>query len=283
LKYFSSSSAPSLSPSIGIITTVVGTGSAAYSGDNGAATSATINNPQLIAVDASGNLYIADYNNHRIRKVTISTGIIITLAGTGSTSFSGDNGQATSATLNNPNGIALDSSGKYLYPTISRVVTLFTYLGNVYITDYGNNRVRKVTISTGIINTLAGTGTTGYSCDSCAATGSYLNTPTDVALDSTGIADILTHSLTHSLFYFIVGNVYIADYSNKRIRKVTVPSNTITTVAGTGIGGSTGDGDQATSATMSFPAGVALDSVGTLKLFIYSFLAVDSLVFSLPR
>ena len=123
-----------------------------------------------------------------------------------------------------------------------------------------------MTISTGIITTIAGTGTTGYSCDSCAATGSYLNTPTDVALDSTGIADILTHSLTHSLSYLIVGNVYIADYSNKRIRKVTVPSNIITTVAGTGIGGSTGDGGPATSATLSFAAGVALDSVGTLYL-----------------
>jgi uncharacterized alkaline shock family protein YloU len=145
----------------------VGTGSGTYSGDNGAATSAGLV-PAGVVVDSSGNIYIADVSNHRIRKVTLSTGIISTIAGTGASSYSGDNGLATAATLYYPQGISLDSTG------------------NVYIGDVFNQRVRKVTISTGIISTVAGTGTNSYSGDSGPATSAKLNQPNGVALDAAG-------------------------------------------------------------------------------------------------
>ncbi len=113
-------------------------------------------------------MYIADYGNNRVRKVTLSTGIITTLAGTGTGSYSGDNGAATSATLYGPFGVAFDT------------------LGNVYIGDMNNHRIRKVTVSTGIITTIAGSGTPSYSGDNGAATSATLNYPTGVALDVSG-------------------------------------------------------------------------------------------------
>ena len=100
--------------STGIIATIAGTGASSYSGDNGAATSATLYAPREVALDASGNIYIGEFYNHRVRKVTVSTGIITTIAGTGSASYSGDNGAATSATLCYPEGVALDASGRIL-------------------------------------------------------------------------------------------------------------------------------------------------------------------------
>ncbi len=117
---------------------------------------------------ALGNIYIADSSNNRIRKVTVSTGIITTFAGTGATSYSGDNSQATSATLYFPFGVVIDTSG------------------NVYIADGYNNRIRKVTVSTGIITTFAGTGSTSFSGDGGAATSATLDIPWGVALDSAG-------------------------------------------------------------------------------------------------
>jgi hypothetical protein len=102
-----------MSPSTEIITTIAGTGTFSYSGDNGAATSAALNDPYGVAVDTSGNVYIADTYNHRIRKVTVSTGIITTIAGTGSATFSGDGGAATSAALKYPHGVSLDSTGSF--------------------------------------------------------------------------------------------------------------------------------------------------------------------------
>ena len=122
----------------------------------------------MISLHHLGNIYIADQGNHRIRKVTVSTGIISTIAGTGTSSYSGDNGAATSATLNYPYGVGLDTAG------------------NVYIADTYNHRIRKVTISTGIITTIAGTGTTTYSGDNAPATSATLNYPNGVALDSAG-------------------------------------------------------------------------------------------------
>ena len=118
----------------------------------------------------------------------MSTGIITTIAGSSTSgSYSGDNGAATSAALNGPNGVTLDASGKKLYPFISRFITVCTYLCNVYITDFNNNRVRKVTVSTGFIATIAGTGSTSYNCDNCVATSANLNNPSDAAVDSAGI------------------------------------------------------------------------------------------------
>ena len=151
--------------STGLISTFAGTGTGGFSGDGSAATSATLNYPRGVAVDSSANVYIADWLNARIRKVTVSTGIITTIAGGGA---SGDGSAATSASLNFPQGVALDSSG------------------NVYIADYSNHRVRKVTIATGLISTIAGTGNSGYFGDNAAATSAKVYGPVGVAIDSSG-------------------------------------------------------------------------------------------------
>ncbi len=210
----------------GIITTVAGTGAAGYSGDGGQATSAQLNYPADVAVDAQGNLYISDYYNHRIRKV--SGGVITTVAGTGTKGYSGDGGQATSAQLNYPEGIAVNAQG------------------NLYVADTENNRVRKV--SNGVITTVAGTGTKGYSGDGGQATSAQLYDPTDVAVDGQG-------------------NLYIADGDNYRVRKVS--GGIITTVAGTGTKGFSGDGGQATSAGFVYPEDVAVDAAGNLYVSDY--------------
>ncbi len=218
--------------SSGIISTIVGAGTASYSGDGGAATSATLNNPAALAIDSSGALYIADSSNGRIRKV--QSGIITTIAGTGVAMLSGDGGPATSATLNCPYGIALDSSS------------------NVYIADLGNHCIRKITVSTGIMTTVAGTGVNRYNGDNGAATSAALNYPYDVSLDS-------------------AGNIYIADTYNNRVRKVTVSSGIMTTIAGTGISSYSGDGGAATSAAVNFPSGVSVDSSGNQCVYTLAF------------
>ncbi len=125
-----------------------------------------------------GNVYIGDWGNNRVRKVTVSSGIISTIAGKGTNDFSGDNGQATSAELNKPWGVALDS------------------LDNVYFADYYNNRIRKVTVSTGVITTIAGSGSAGYGGDNSQATSATLNYPTGVAVDSTGRGNLITHLIS---------------------------------------------------------------------------------------
>jgi hypothetical protein len=194
-------------PGPGLINTVAGTGTAGYSGDNGAATSAALYAPQSLAVDIYGNIYIDDYFNNRIRLLNVSTGIITTVAGTGAAGYSGDGGSATSAKLNYPGGIAVDGSG------------------NIYIADSTNSVVRKVTASTGIITTVAGNGSIGYSGDGGAATSAELDEPLSVAVDT-------------------AGNIYISTFDN-RIRKVTKSTGIITTVAGNGTAGYTGDGGAA--------------------------------------
>ena len=138
-------------------------------------------------------MYISDRVNHRIRKVTMSTGIITTTAGTGSTSYSGDNGAATSATLYFPEGSVIDASGTHQYIAIIRLfgsnVTLFViilFIGNVYISDANNHRIRKVTVSTGIISTIAGTGTRSFSGDNGPATSATFWNPTGISVDSSG-------------------------------------------------------------------------------------------------
>ncbi len=275
----------SLSPSaVFVITTIAGSGASSFSGDNGAATSAGLYNPAGVTVDSLGtkphpfiinkfsiysivgNMYIADESNNRIRKVTISTGIITTIAGNGGTgSYSGDNGQATAAALNYPNGIALDSTGYDLNLILFLCFLIYNVilLGNVYISDTHNHRIRKVTVSTGIITTIAGTGTTGYSGDNGQATSAVLNFPLVIALDSAGncflshFVYIITLSLSN-----LLGNLYIADQGNNRIRKVTVSTGIITTIAGTGTPIYSGDNGQATSAGLCYPQGIALDSAG---------------------
>jgi uncharacterized protein (TIGR03437 family) len=206
----------------GTITTVAGNGSGGFSGDGGPATSAQLSQPIGVAVDASGNIFIADVSNSRIRKVT-PQGTITTVAGSSSAGFSGDGGPATLAQLNGASGVAVDA------------------LGNIFIGDDQNSRIRKVTPQ-GTITTVAGNGSRGFSGDGGPATSAQL-APVGVAVDGSG-------------------NIFIAD--NGRIRKVT-PQGTITTVAGRGSGGFGGDGGPATSAGLA-PVGVAVDASGNLLI-----------------
>jgi sugar lactone lactonase YvrE len=210
----------------GVITTVAGNGTEGFSGDGGAATSATLNTPIGVAVDAAGNLYIADAFNNRIRKVN-AAGVITTVAGNGDARFSGDHGVATSASLSAPFGVAVDKAGSF------------------YIADTSNHRVRKVDTS-GMITTVAGNGTEGFSGDGGAATRASLNFPTGVTVDR-------------------AGNLFITDQSNHRIRKVTT-GGAITTVAGNGDAGFSGDHAAATSASLNLPIGTAVDAAGTLYI-----------------
>ena len=147
-------------------------------------------------------MYIADNNNNRIRKVTVSTGIITTIAGTGTPSYSGDNGPATSAALYYPIGVALDSEGFNWF--ISHLFLDFTFLsaiGNVYIADCNNNRIRRVTVSAGIISTIAGSSTSGsYSGDNGDATSAALYYPYGVDVDSSGKAAVVNNFIIFSVF-----------------------------------------------------------------------------------
>lgn len=214
----------------GLLTQVAGTGTTGYSGDNNAATAAKLNDPYGVAVDSAGDIYIADTGNHCIRKVDIQTGNITTVAGTGTGSYgySGDNGPAVGASLYMPMSVAVDS------------------VGNLYIADEFNNRVRKVTAD-GIITTVAGNGTAKFAGDGGPATESSLNYPGGVALDS-------------------AGNLYIADTHNNRIRKVDSETGVISTVAGSGVLGYAGDGGSATAAKLYYPVSVAIDDSGDLYI-----------------
>lgn len=219
-------------PLSGDVNTIAGTGVAGYSGDTGAATSAKLNNPSAVAVDSSGNVYIADATNNVIRKITASTGIITTIAGTGTAGFSGDGGSATSAELDDPQSVAVDT------------------LGNIFIADTANNRIRQVSASTGDISTVAGDGTQGYYGDGSAATSAELNQPAGVAVDA-------------------AENIYIADTSNQRIREVTASTGNIATIVGNGTAGNSGDGGAATSAELNYPHGIAAKGSGsTVGIYI---------------
>ena len=224
----------------GIISTIAGTGVPGFSGDGGLATAATIHTPGGVFVDAAGNVYFADGLNNRVRKVNTS-GIISTIAGNGTPGYSSDGISATTSELNNPIGVAVDAAG------------------NVYICDQQNHRVRKVNTS-GIISTIAGNGVIGYTGDGGLATGAQVSYPNYVTLDATGniyITDNGNHCIrkintsgiistiagngspgytgdgglaTLAKLYYpagnrtdSVGNLYIADYGNKLVRKITFP------------------------------------------------------------
>ncbi len=235
--------------STGIISTVAGTGSTVFNGDNIQATAATISRYSYdVVLDSSDNLYISDGVNNRIRKVDASTGVITTIVGTGTASSSGDGSAATSAAINGPVYIRLDSAG------------------NLYISEMVGCRVRKVvTVSTeiptsapsvqptyypslsphsiSVISTIAGTGTASYSGDGGAATAATINIPTGIAIDSSG-------------------NVYFNDWNNHRVRKITASTGIITTYAGTGASSFGGDGGVASSATFNQPYGLCIDTSG---------------------
>jgi sugar lactone lactonase YvrE len=265
-----------------VITTVAGTGSFSYNGDSIQATSADLNYPRGVVADASGNIYIADYRNARIRKVNTS-GIITTVGGNGTFGYSGDGGAATSATINNPNNVTLDAAG------------------NLYFSDEGNNAVRKINTS-GIITTIAGVGSAGSSGDGGPATAAGIYTPSGLAFDATGnmyIAEFIGHRIrkinTSGTISTIVGNgtgaytgdggpataaqlknpwgivcdaggnLLICDNNNHCVRKIN-SSGVISTIAGTGVSGFSGDGGQATSARLSYPEGIAIDASGNIYI-----------------
>ncbi len=196
----------------GIITTLAGTGTNGYSGDGGQATAAKIGDPYDVVLDANGNLFIADYANQRIRKVNTS-GVISTFAGNGVAGYTGDGGQATAAELDHPNGLAIDVSG------------------NIYILDLTSGVVREVNTS-GVISTIIGNGVAGFSGDGGQATAAEIDNPRGIGTDASG-------------------NLYISDAGNERIRKVTASSGIISTIAGNGVAGASGNGGPATAAEVN--------------------------------
>jgi hypothetical protein len=273
----------------GTISTYAGNDTLGYSGDNTTATNTAIDNPSGIAVDLSGNLYVGDWNNYRLRKVN-PVGQMTTIAGTGtlcyqfnnSSAICGDGGPATSAPIGPPFGIITDANGNLYYsedtygctcvrkidsggvihtvagggtsglgdggPATSASLTAPAGLvldanGNLYIADYGSYRVRKVN-TFGIITTIAGNGTAGFSGDGGPATSAELSLPSALAFDSGG-------------------NLYIGD--DTRVRKVAA-NGTISTIAGNGVAGFSGDGGLATSAELALVDGVAVDKAGNVYI-----------------
>lgn len=210
----------------GTITTIAGTGVAAFAGDGGPAVAAQIRAPHSVAVDAGGNIYIADFQNILLRKIT-PDGNITTIAGTGAVGFTGDGGRATDAQINAPESIAVDGGG------------------NIYFVETNGHRIRKVTQG-GIISTVVGTGTAGFSGDGGPAVAAQLSSPFGATVDE-------------------AGNLYIADTNNSRIRRVT-PAGIISTVVGSGVRGFLGDGGAATSAQMNSPYRVAIDEAGNMLI-----------------
>ncbi len=228
-----------ITASTGIITTVAGSSATGSGGDGVAATLAQLGaaggggrGVVGVAVDAAGNIYIGDATNNKIRFVNATTGIISTFAGTGAAGFSGDGGPATAAQLNGPRGIALDVAG------------------NVYFSDGENQRIRMISASTGIITTLAGNGTAGYTGDGVVATTVRINNVRGLTVDASG------------------SNVYIADQSNNRVRRIVTSTLLITTIVGNGTAGNAGDGGlaSATSVQLDGPLDVKFDATGNMYI-----------------
>ena len=198
-----------------------GGGTAGFTGDGGWASAAEVNQPSGLVVDTAGNIYFADTGNNRVRKIA-ADGVITTVAGNGTAAFAGDSGQATAASLSAPAAVAFDSAG------------------NLYISDSGNNRIRKVILSSGVISTFAGNGTAAWKGDGAAAASAELNSPQGIAFDSSN-------------------NLYIADSANGSVRKVTASTGFISTLAGNGASGPVGSGS-----TFDLPLGVVVDHAGVI-------------------
>jgi sugar lactone lactonase YvrE len=213
-----------VSAASGVITTVAGSGSPGSSGDGGPATSARLMAPTSVAVTDAGDLFIAERGGNRIRMVSAG-GIITTIAGTGAAGYAGDNGPAAAARLRAPEGIALARNG------------------DLYIADTGNHAIRRVARATGIITTVAGTGSPGFGGDGASAAAASLRSPRAVAV-SPG------------------GDLYIADTGNDRVRRIEIASADIATVTGTGVPGFRGDGGPSSEARLHAPVGLAVAPSG---------------------
>jgi sugar lactone lactonase YvrE len=210
-----------------VMGTVAGNGTLGSTGDGGSAPLATVNDIAGGAVDAAGNLYLADYDGNRIRKIDRTTGVISTYCGDGTAGSTGDGGPASAARLNNPNGVVFDTAG------------------NLYVTEHSGHRIRMIDTA-GNISTVCGTGAAGSTGDGAAATSATINQPNGIAIDG-------------------AGDLYITEWTGHRVRKFTVGGN-ISTVCGTGTPSSTGDGAAATAATVSTPAAVAVDGANVFVL-----------------
>lgn len=251
----------------GNISTVAGTQAPGFSGDGGPGPKATLNSPSGVAADPSGNVYIADQWNLRVRKLDTS-GNISTVAGNGGFSYSGDGGAAARAQLNQPQAIAIDPAGNlYIADSRNAVVrkiatdhTISTLpgtslkdplgvaadsAGNVYVSDYIGNVVKKIAPD-GTVSTIAGNGTGGFAGDGGAAASAQLYAPAGLAVDA-------------------ANNLYIADFANNRVRQVS-PAGIINTVAGNGIETYAGDGGPALQASLDGPLGLAVDAAGNLYI-----------------
>lgn len=263
----------------GVISTIAGTWTPGYTGDGGPASRATLNNPLAIALDGSGNLYIADQGNNVIRKVSAANGQITTVAGGGAGASGpdglGDGGLATNALLAGPNDVALDGAGNLFIAdsfdgmirrvdAASAIITVVAVpgvrnpmgvavdaRGNIFIADNGNSMVRRVDASTGATSVVAGTGASGFSGDLGPAVSARLGSPVCVRVDA-------------------AGNLYIADQGKNVIRQVNAQSGMINTIAGTGAPGYAGNGGIPTGAGLKNPTGLALDSAGNIYIADYA-------------
>ncbi len=268
----------------GIITTIVGIGISGFSGDNGPALSAKLNMPAGIAIDSQGNLFIADQGNHRIRRVDAFAGTITTVAGWWTSGYSGDGMLATSSSLSSPSAVAIG-------PT-----------GDLYIADEANNRIRKVDAN-GVISTVVGNGTYAFAGDGGLATSASIKYPSDIIFDKAGnlyisdywnfrIRKVDTLGIINTVagggscgspdcgdggqataaamgqsgvMLDAVGNMFISDQKNNKIRKVDT-TGIITTVVGTGVQGYGGDGGLASLAWLNYPTKSSFDAFGNLYI-----------------
>ncbi len=213
--------------SSGTLSIVAGNGEKGFSGDGGPATEATFSGVRAVAVDKTGNLFVIDMNNHRIRRVDAETEVVTTIAGTGEPGYGGDNGPAIEAQLNRPSAIAVDLHG------------------NLLIADGRNNRIRLVNTKTGIITTVAGNGEKGFSGDGGLATEAKLGNANGVTVDK-------------------FGNIYFSDTTNDSIRRIDTETGIITTVVGNQQRAYGGDGGPATSASLAHPNGLVIDGKGNI-------------------